>query len=98
MFGELGSLREERQASQFLTLLDRMLNACASSKQWTLGENAVEESHNGWSSGLFAADDLFLLIRHVSNYYMAASNHEAVISLYLQAVDHFADFDAFQPA
>jgi tetratricopeptide (TPR) repeat protein len=98
MLGELGTLREVRQASQFLTLLDRMLNACATSKQWALGESAVEESHNAWSSGLFAADDLFLLIRHVSNYYMAASNHEAVISLYLQAVDHFADFDAFQPA
>jgi hypothetical protein len=27
---------------------------------------------------------------------VAASNHERVISLYLQAVDHFADFNTFQ--
>lgn len=98
MLGELPTLQEERLASQFLTLLDRVLNASASSKQWALGEKAVEQSRSAWSSGLFTADDLFLLIRHVSNYYMTAANHDAVISLYLQAVDHFADFDAFQPA
>ena len=98
MLGELVRAREQRQSSQFLTLLDRMLNACASSKQWGLGDKAVAEAHSAWSGGLFAADDLLLLIRHVSNYYIAASNHEAVIDLYLQAVDRFADFHAFQSA
>lgn len=98
MLRELQKAREDRQASQFLTLLDRMLNACASSKQWRLGETAITESHSAWSEGLFADDDLFLLIRHVSNYYKAALNHKAVIDLYLQAVDHFADFHAFQSA
>ncbi|MGA9669428.1 MAG: hypothetical protein WBQ94_09485, partial [Terracidiphilus sp.] len=98
MLGEIRMAREARQSANFLTLLDRMLNACALSKQWALGDQAVAESHSAWSSGLFAADDLFLLIRHVSNYYMAASNHEAVITLYLQAVDEFADFGAFQSA
>src|ERR1039458_3872333 len=98
MLGELRRVREKRQSSQFLTLLDQMLNASASSKQWALGDKAVAESHSAWSSDLFTTDDRFLWSRHVSNYYMAASNHEGVIALYLQAVDHFADFNAFQSA
>ena len=98
MLAELRKARETQQSSQFLTALDRILNASALSKSWDVGDKAVQESHEAWESGLLANDDLFLLIRHVSNYYLAASNHEAVISLYLQAADRFADFEAFQSA
>jgi tetratricopeptide (TPR) repeat protein len=98
MLAELRKARETLQSSQFLTTLDRILNASALSKKWKIGDQAVQESHEAWESGLFANDDLFLLIRHVSNYYLAASNHEAVITLYLQAADRFADFEAFQSA
>ena len=95
---DLRTARQERNSTQFVSSLDRILNASSASGQWDLGDKAVDESREAWSSGLFAADELFLLIHHVSNYYKAALNHGAVIDLYLQAVDHFADFDAFQSA
>jgi hypothetical protein len=96
MIRSLQVCHENRRASDFLALLDRVLNSSAKVERWDLGERAVGESRKAWESGLFAADELFLVMRHVSNFYANAKNHDRVLDIYLQAANKFAEFNAFQ--
>jgi tetratricopeptide (TPR) repeat protein len=94
----LKSFHTARQSTEFLSLFDRILNACAKYGRWDFGQEAINEGTAAWNDGLFATDELFLLLRHISGYHKAEGEHEKVVDLYIQAADRFADFNAFQSA
>jgi tetratricopeptide (TPR) repeat protein len=94
----LKSFRKARQSTEFLSLFDRILNACAEYGRWGLGQEAVNEGIAAWNDGLFATDELFLLLCHTSAYHKAEGEHDKVADLYIQAANRFADFNAFQSA
>ncbi|MGA8149763.1 MAG: CHAT domain-containing protein [Terriglobales bacterium] len=94
----LTKLRKERSAAGFLAELDRLLNICSSLGLWSQGQKAVEEALTAWNEGVFAMDDIFVLLRHLSRFHSLAGQHTTVVDLYLTAASRFADFSAYQSA
>jgi hypothetical protein len=94
----LTKLRKERSAAEFLTELDRLLNICASLGLWSEGQQATAEAVAAWNEGVFAMDDIFVLLRHLANFHSLAGEHTTVVELYLTAASRFADFSAYQSA
>jgi tetratricopeptide (TPR) repeat protein len=94
----LTKLRKERSAAEFLTELDRLLNICASLGLWSEGQQATAEAVAAWNEGVFAMDDIFVLLRHLATFHSLAGEHTTVVELYLTAASRFADFSAYQSA
>jgi tetratricopeptide (TPR) repeat protein len=94
----MATLREAGKSAEFLAALSRALNLSRALDLWDEGKRAIAITMAAWRDALFASDEIFVLIRHLSEFHDAAGEYGVVVGLYLQAASYFADFEAYQSA
>lgn len=94
----MATLREAGKSAELLGALSRALNLSSTLGLWDEGKRAIEIALAAWNDGLFASDEIFVLMRHLSEFHDAAGEYGVVVGLYLQAASYFADFEAYQSA
>jgi len=91
-------LGEEGKSADFVSEFSRALNLSSASKLWDEGKEAIAIAMAAWSHGMFAHDEIFVLIHHTSAFHSSAGEHVTVIELYIQAANYFSEFEAYQSA